>query len=289
MTQCRAVHDKNNPYLTINTTIATDDRISWKAKGIWFYAFSKRDDWVFYFKDLEKRSTDGRESLRAGLKELEKAGYLERKATRGERGKMTGQEWIFYETPRKIETIDDDLPKDGKPAIRETSQADNRPLITNEYKQVIKEELLPRATSESPKKSVVVVPSLCLQLGADEDSYRRLLKLFPEEKIIAACKLAVEQGTKPEIFFGWVRDCIQKGYKPKPSKESNVAENRKWARETFARRNLPNVNIEALNQTLEFVYLGSSKPPDVFDYSMQAFKEVVGEHYRRLQELIRSG
>ena len=88
MTQCRVVHDKKNPYLTINTTITKDDRLSWKAKGIWLYAFSQKDDWKFYLKELQRHSTDGRDSLRAGLKELEKAGYCTRYAASARQGKL---------------------------------------------------------------------------------------------------------------------------------------------------------------------------------------------------------
>lgn len=144
MTLCRAIHDKNNPYLTINTTIAEDDRLSWKAKGIWFYAFSRKDDWDFYFKDILKRSSDGKEALQSGLKELEKYGYLYRKARRTN-GKMDGQDWYFFETPKNIKEMEkalesEDSPSDGKPGRRETRQTVNPPLISNKYIVSKKEE-----------------------------------------------------------------------------------------------------------------------------------------------------
>lgn len=104
MTIFRVQHDKDNPYLVINTTIATDDNLSWKAKGIWLYAFSRKDDWKFYKNDLLKRSTDGERSLDSGLKELEDNGYLHRQRVRNEEtGQYIGWDWIFYETPRTKE------------------------------------------------------------------------------------------------------------------------------------------------------------------------------------------
>jgi len=59
---------------------------------------SKPDDWVFYVKQLATASTDGESSIRAAMKELDKAGYIERKQTKGEDGKFNSYETIVYET-----------------------------------------------------------------------------------------------------------------------------------------------------------------------------------------------
>ncbi len=53
--------------------------ISFKAKGVYAYLFSKPDGWDFASERIQKDSTDGRKAILAGLKELEDAGYLERK------------------------------------------------------------------------------------------------------------------------------------------------------------------------------------------------------------------
>lgn len=114
MTLCRVIHNKNNPYLTINTTIATDTRLEWKAKGIWLYAFSRKDDWQFYESDLVKRSADSRTSLRSGLKELEKYGYLYRAdQEKDANGKFQKKAWYFFETPKTEEEIKIMFPSSG--------------------------------------------------------------------------------------------------------------------------------------------------------------------------------
>lgn len=94
---CRVIHNKN--YTVINNTICTDKRLSWKAKGIWLYAFSRPDDWEFYLCDIINQSTDGKDSVSSGVKELEEVGYLIRRRTRDDKGRVTGFEWIFLETP----------------------------------------------------------------------------------------------------------------------------------------------------------------------------------------------
>lgn len=63
-----------------------DDRLTWKAKGIFAYLYSKPDDWDFSSDRMKNDSSEGRKMLLGGLKELEDFGYLRRK--RMPNGKM---------------------------------------------------------------------------------------------------------------------------------------------------------------------------------------------------------
>lgn len=121
----RAIHQKN--YTVVNNTICTDNRLSWKAKGIWLYAFSRKDDWSFYLSDLVKQSIDGKDSVSAGLKELENCGYLKRSRVRDENGRLCEAEWFFHETPH-TSTYE---PKQENP-ILDKPILDNPPLISTE-------------------------------------------------------------------------------------------------------------------------------------------------------------
>jgi hypothetical protein len=131
MSLFRVEHNKN--YTTVNNTICRDNRISWKAKGIWLYAFSRPDDWIFYQSDLMNQSTDGRDSIRAGLKELQDAGYLRRTKTHGTDGKFLNDEWTFYETPQELK---EKVPQTAFPAqakpTPENPALGNRPLLSTE-------------------------------------------------------------------------------------------------------------------------------------------------------------
>lgn len=126
MTIFRTQHQKN--YTVVNNAICTDNRLSWKAKGIWLYAFSRKDDWTFYLCDLIKQSTDGKDSVSAGLKELEKCGYLKRSRKRDEKGRVSDAEWVFHETPFTV----DCEPKPEKP-ILDNPILDNPPLTSTDY------------------------------------------------------------------------------------------------------------------------------------------------------------
>lgn len=125
MTIFRVEHRNN--YTVVNNFICKDNRLSWKAKGIWLYAFSRPNDWEFNLTDLINQSTDGRESVSSGLKELEQAGYLQRQQKR-EDGKFSKADWVFYETPQELKKC---LPNTENPfAVNPPSG--NQPLLSTD-------------------------------------------------------------------------------------------------------------------------------------------------------------
>lgn len=131
MTLIKVQHDKDNPYTIINRSIADDSRVSYKAMGLWLYAFSRKEDWQFYLNDLIKRHKDGEESVKSGLKELEKNGYLYRYQRRNEKNQFDGWEWVFFETPKTKEEIQKMFPTTGFSPSRETPNSVKPPPITS--------------------------------------------------------------------------------------------------------------------------------------------------------------
>lgn len=125
MSICRAIHNKN--YTVVNNTICSDKRLSYKAKGIWLYAFSRPDDWTFYMKDIINQSNDKKTKIQSGLKELENCGYLKRTKKQDQKGKIT-YEWEFYEVPVEIKKI---LPQQGFPCTGKPSTG-NQPLLSTD-------------------------------------------------------------------------------------------------------------------------------------------------------------
>lgn len=101
-----------NPFVQIDKNILSDKQLSWKAKGILVYLLSKPDDWVTYLTDIENQSTDGRDSVSSGVKELLSAGYLERKQLR-EKGRFKGWEYSVYECPNVSESTENGKPENG--------------------------------------------------------------------------------------------------------------------------------------------------------------------------------
>lgn len=69
-------HGTERDFTILRNDAVRDGRLSWKATGLLVYVISLPDDWRLYLSDLAKRKKDGRDSTRAGLAELELAGYL---------------------------------------------------------------------------------------------------------------------------------------------------------------------------------------------------------------------
>lgn len=95
----RVNKDPNNPYVMLNKNYISDDRLSWRAKGILTYLLSKPDDWQVYRSDIINHAKDGRDSVTAGLKELLECGYIVRNQTRDDAGKISGYDYDVFEVP----------------------------------------------------------------------------------------------------------------------------------------------------------------------------------------------
>lgn len=96
------VYKESGNFVTVHKSFIHDDNLSWKAKGILLYLLSRPDDWRIYETELNKHSSDGRDSLRTGIKELEEAGYIHRTRKRNEKGQLREYEYEVFEQPNQI-------------------------------------------------------------------------------------------------------------------------------------------------------------------------------------------
>lgn len=99
------VNKRENPFVMIDKTMLSDERLTWKAKGILAYLLSKPNDWTVRVADIVKRSKDGRDAVYNGIKELEKYGYIKREQIR-EKGNFKGTQYVVFERPQESETLD---------------------------------------------------------------------------------------------------------------------------------------------------------------------------------------
>lgn len=94
------INKQSKGYFTItNNQLIRDDRLSWKARGIFTYLWSMSDGWDFKASEVAKHASDGKDSLNSGLKELEEYGYLSRQQKRDDNGKLDGFEWVLTDSP----------------------------------------------------------------------------------------------------------------------------------------------------------------------------------------------
>lgn len=125
------VSKKENPYVQVDKFCLSDDRISWKAKGLLVYLLSKPDGWKVRVGDLIKRSSDGRDSCYSGLKELERFGYLKRLPVRDEAGKILEWESVIYEFPLPA-FPDMANPYEDKPYEEKPERINKRKILMND-------------------------------------------------------------------------------------------------------------------------------------------------------------
>ena len=103
-------------------------RLSLKAKGLLSMMLSFPDEWNYSERGLAAICKEGVDAIHSAIKELEKAGYMERHQLRGQGGRIVDTEYVIYEKPQRQDTVPPDMgkpdmvspdmaePKTGKPA-----------------------------------------------------------------------------------------------------------------------------------------------------------------------------
>ena len=120
-------HKKDRNYTTIDNRLLEDKRLSWRAKGIACYLFSKPDGWSINAKHIAACGVEGRDAVQTAMKELEDTGYLVRRKWQNDRGHWN-TELELHETAQPTpdnphdgysdgDEPDPDEPTPGKPSV----------------------------------------------------------------------------------------------------------------------------------------------------------------------------
>lgn len=87
---------RNRPtanFTTIRNGMLRDTRIGLKAKGLLALMLSFPPDWTYRQSHIQSLSTDGRDAVRTGIRELEAAGYITRERVRNDDGTLADTEY----------------------------------------------------------------------------------------------------------------------------------------------------------------------------------------------------
>ncbi len=286
MTIYRVEHKRG--YTTVNNFICKDKRLSWKAKGVWLYAFSRPDDWEFNQADLINQSTDGREAVRSALNELEATGYLVRDQKREGDGKFSTAEWVFYEVPEDLNKC---VPNTGNTSTEKATSV-NRPLLSTEKTpSTEKQQQEPAVVVSSEKikeeKELRIYPIL-RGLSIPIHDMVEITGDYSEEEVNYAVNWAMHVDT--EINKG-LPQAIKWACRIKPkmpqSATDKIAENKAYAKKYDGITNGPD-NIEALNKYVIINIRGASESP-AFTYDTPKFidkfkKALMKRNFKVLEE-----
>lgn len=95
----RQQHTRN--FTVFPNELLQDQRLSCRDRGLLVWMLSKPLDWSFSKKSIEAElANDGECSIQAGVKNLQKAGYLKIDRKRQERGKLSVAVWTVFDCPQ---------------------------------------------------------------------------------------------------------------------------------------------------------------------------------------------
>jgi hypothetical protein len=150
------INKKEKNFLLLDKTCLNESNLSWGAKGLHAYLMSLPPDWLIQTKDLKNRASNGRDSVRGLLQELEAAGYISKKWQRdGTTGKYNCLEYVVHELPLKHQDIA--KPKPVKPETENPSPANPAPqnttLISINSNKYTNNKIIKAAANSSDKET----------------------------------------------------------------------------------------------------------------------------------------
>lgn len=97
----------NNNFTQISNIIINDQNLSYKAKGIFLYLWSKPDNWMVRVNDISNNGKEGRSAIYSALQELEDFNYLKRERYYQD-GKIKGINYHLYEEKLNVENLNEE-------------------------------------------------------------------------------------------------------------------------------------------------------------------------------------
>ena len=206
--------EKSREFTVIANSVFKDRTLSAKAKGLLVEMLSLPENWDYTLKGLTYLFTDGLDSIRQGIRELEEHGYIVRERKRDTKGRLGGMEYVIYETPREpVEKSDaaaflepaTDLPDCADPVednpvpenpIQDKPAEDSATL----YKEIKNKELRESITHESNPNQSIREPTPMDVMGYEEAreqvmqniEYDILCERYPAERLDEIVDIASE-------------------------------------------------------------------------------------------------
>ena len=167
--------EKNRNFTTMSNYHLRDKELSLKAKGLLSQILSLPDEWDYSVRGLASICLEGKDCIVATLKELENKGYLVRKQLRDVNGRLSGIEYIIYETPPEPCTEKPDAVKQDTVRPNEAEPYAETPPQLNTNKTKTK-EIKDREKKDTRHKYGVYGNVLL-----SDDDYEKIMAEFPAD------------------------------------------------------------------------------------------------------------
>jgi len=200
----RVHKNKEHPYTVIDNTSINDKRLGAKAKGILTFLISKPDHWYTNYPNLVSSFTDGTCSIRSGIKELIKFGYIIRTQVRKDDGKFDYYDYAVFEQPSKQDISASIVSPKCEKRISGKRISGNRTLVNTD--KFLNTEIKINTTSTGGSSENDADGDLLIKKQRDA-----VISLFYDLNIISHKKIISSYPLK-DIFNTclWMRDVHQK-------------------------------------------------------------------------------
>ena len=212
-------------FTLVPNSLLNEKQISFKAKGLYAYLNSKKDDWNFTIDLIAKNGKDGRDSVASGLKELEDFGFLERRRYKDDKGyfdieyilKSEPFEVIKYDNPSKENPYEENPYEEKADDIYNTinnNTINNNNIVSNNTppqkkskskKEVeVIEEKFPFGEHQNVKLSLDEKEKLLQRWGADV--FQQIVDKLSNYKLSSGTKYKSDYGA----INNWVAKQVEK-------------------------------------------------------------------------------
>lgn len=116
--------ERNKGYTIMSNHHLRNKDLTLKAKGLLSQMLSLPEDWDYTLVGLSRINREKIDAIREAVRELEKAGYIQRTRERDEKGRLRGADYIIYEQPPIL-----DLPTLENPTLEKPTQ--ENPMLEN--------------------------------------------------------------------------------------------------------------------------------------------------------------
>ena len=121
--------ERNKGYTVMSNHHLRNKDLTLKAKGLLSQMLSLPEDWDYTLAGLSRINREKIDAIREAVRELEKAGYIQRTRERDEKGRLRGADYIIYEQPPIL-----DLPTLENPILEKPTQENpmlEKPTLEN--------------------------------------------------------------------------------------------------------------------------------------------------------------
>jgi hypothetical protein len=129
--------EKNKGYTVMSNHHLRNRDLTLKAKGLLSQMLSLPEDWDYTLAGLSHINREKIDAIREAVRELERAGYIQRTRERDDKGRLRGADYVIYEQPQPptldLPTLENptlDNPTQEKPTLENPTQLNKELSIT---------------------------------------------------------------------------------------------------------------------------------------------------------------